>query len=103
MKRKSQPQASTADRPTKRRCFRPRDFGNQPVNEATAADIERHVAEMKSQWSKPKASQSGTHLKALWKNTRQDRLSILAKDPEGVISAILDKYPCLEDGEYVSF
>ncbi|KAM9467685.1 uncharacterized protein Hap1MRO34_014364 [Clarias gariepinus] len=105
LKKKSQPQPGSSNEtpPTKKRCFRPLDFANQQPEEVSAEDVARHVVELGKECEKQKSGQSPSHIKALLKSTRQDRVEMLVKSPEGGISAITKKYPCLTDGQYVLF
>ncbi|KAF5894269.1 DNA-binding protein HU-1, partial [Clarias magur] len=90
LKKKSQPQTGSSSEipPTKKRCFRPLDFANQQPEEVSAEDVERHAVELGKECEKQKSGLSPSHIKALLKNTRQDRVEMLAKSPEGGISAI---------------
>ncbi|KAF5889459.1 uncharacterized protein DAT39_020841 [Clarias magur] len=62
--------------------------------------MERHVVELRKECEKQESGQSPSHIKALLKSSRQDRVEMLAKSPEGGISAITKKYPCLTDVQY---
>ncbi|KAF5902856.1 Protein Y [Clarias magur] len=85
LKKKSQPQTGSSSEtpPTKKRCFRPLDFANQQPEEVSTEDVERHVVELGKECEKQKSGQSPSRIKALLKSTRQDRVAMLAKSPEG--------------------
>jgi hypothetical protein len=91
----------SAERAPKKQCFRQLAFsGATNDNVVSETDVERHVEELKSQWTKP--NPSALHIKALLRNTRQDRVELLTKTPSGSISPIFKRYPCFADSIYVS-
>ena len=86
----------------KKRCFQTVQYNSVDDAPVTPEDVERHVKELQTEWNKKEANRSTDHVKALLRSTRQDRIDLLSKTPNGSISAIYKKYPCFEDSNYVS-
>ncbi|XP_077865471.1 uncharacterized protein LOC144352040, partial [Saccoglossus kowalevskii] len=97
-----QQESSCKEPPAKRPCFRPLQMSNNS-QEVSEEDISRHVEEIKAEWKKKPANRSVGHIKALMRNTRQDRVNILVDTPNGSISKILERYPCLTDSSYIIY
>ena len=68
----------------------------------SAEDIGLHREELRKEWGKPQGLRNSVHIKSFLKSTRQDRVDILAKHPDGSISSLLERYPCLTESEFVS-
>lgn len=59
-----------------------------------------HLLELKKEWAH--ASPNEDHVKMLFQDTFFQRRKYLTSLPTGKVTPILEKFPCLEDGSYVS-
>lgn len=66
------------------------------------AEYQLHLTEIQKEWQKPAVKRSETHIKGLLKETFQNRRQWIGNLPDATIRPIVDKFPCLQDGTYVS-
>jgi len=66
----------------------------------TEEESEKHVAELQKEWRSP--SCSAAHITMLFKETYINIRQWLPTLPSGRLAPILEKFPCLEEGSYVS-
>ena len=69
------------------------------VTEFTPDQYELHVEELQKHWQQGKRNKS--HIINLMRQTREGRRQWMTTLPAGNIATILEKFPCLEEGQYV--
>jgi len=68
--------------------------------EISEEDYESHVAELTKEWSKNKRNTD--HINVLLRDTFVNRRAWICQLPAGEFSQIVEKFPCFEDGQFVS-
>ena len=72
---------------------------NKSASAASAEDFNEHVAEIKKEWERKR---SDKHLRFLLKQTRGNRLEKQNSLKPGKFSPIMERFPCCEEGSFVS-
>lgn len=70
------------------------------TNALPEEEFDKHVLELQKEWRSQSCNTS--HIDILFKETYCNRRQWLLALPTGRVAPILDKFPCFEEGNYVS-
>lgn len=90
--------SATSEPPAK--IFKVAENREEKDEEVTRADYEKHIDEIKKEFSKKNPSDQ--ELKALLRETHGNRTAWIRNLVDGRIQPILEKFPLFEFGSYVS-
>jgi hypothetical protein len=69
------------------------------ANRTSEEDYRQHIEQLLKEWE---GKQSEKHIKTLLRETRKNRLHWQSSLPQGKFAPILEKFPCFEEGSFVS-
>lgn len=90
--------SATSEPPAK--IFKVAENREEKDEEVTRADYEKHIDEIKKEFSKKNPSDK--ELKTLLRETHENRTAWIRNLVDGRIQPILEKFPLFEFGSYVS-